>query len=356
MIREERGNLLTAEVDALVNTVNTVGVMGKGVALQFKQAFPDNYRAYERACKRGEVALGRMFVFDTGQLTGPRYIVNFPTKQHWRSRSRLSDIEKGLEDLRAIISERSIKSIAVPALGCGNGGLDWRDVYPKIIDELGDLDDVDVVVYPPQDTPTAKSMPVRTKRARMTPGRAALIGLLDRYIGPGLGATPIEIQKLMYFLQAAGEPLRLNFVRAQYGPYADNLNHVLQAIEGHYLRGYGDRSESVLDAEPIELMPGASEQAADFLAEHPDTRGRFDRVAALVEGFESPYGLELLASVHWVATAEGRGGVIAPELATKEVQSWTNRKGRLFTERHISLAWKRLCDEGWLEPVAKKPA
>jgi O-acetyl-ADP-ribose deacetylase (regulator of RNase III) len=356
MIREERGNLLAADVDALVNTVNAVGVMGKGVALQFKQAFPDNYRAYERACKRGEVRLGRMFVFDTGRLAGPRYIVNFPTKKHWRSRSKLADIELGLEDLRNVIEERSIRSIAVPALGCGNGGLDWRDVYPMINEVLGSLVDVDVVLYPPQPTPTAKTMPVGTTRARMTPGRAALIGLLDRYIGPGLGATPIEIQKLMYFLQAAGEPLRLNFVKAQYGPYADNLNHVLQAIEGHYLRGYGDRSEPVLDAEPIELMPGASEQAAQFLAEHPDTRGRFDRVATLVKGFESPYGLELLASVHWVATVDERGGASDPEVVTRQVQSWTSRKGRLFTERHIVLAWRRLRDEGWLEPGVGRPA
>jgi O-acetyl-ADP-ribose deacetylase (regulator of RNase III) len=356
MIREKQGNLLAADVDAIVNTVNTVGVMGKGVALQFKQAFPDNYRAYERACKRHEVRIGHMFVFATGRMTSPRYIVNFPTKEHWRSRSRLSDIEDGLQDLRKVIAEYRIGSIAVPALGCGNGGLDWREVYPRIGEALSDLKDVDVVIYPPRQTPTAATMPVGTKRPRMTPGRAALIGLLDRYIGPGLGATPIEIQKLMYFLQAAGEPLRLQFVRGQYGPYADNLNHVLQAVEGHYLRGYGDRSGTVLDAEPIELMPGATENARSFLIDHPETHGRFDRVAALVEGFESPYGLELLASVHWVATAEDKGATTDPEVATREVQGWTSRKGRLFTERHIALAWSRLFEKGWLVPAVNEEA
>jgi O-acetyl-ADP-ribose deacetylase (regulator of RNase III) len=346
MIREEQGNLLAADVEALVNTVNTVGVMGKGVALQFKQAFPDNFKAYERACRRKELRLGEMFVFDTGRLTNPRYLINFPTKQHWRAKSKLSDIEIGLRDLRKVITDRQIKSIAIPALGCGNGGLNWRDVSPMIEAALGGLEGVEVLTFPPQRIPTAKTMPVRTKQPRMTAGRAALIGLLNRYIGPGFGATPIEIQKLMYFLQSAGEPLRLNFVRAQYGPYADNLNHVLQAVEGHFLRGYGDRSGSVLDAEPIELMPGAVEHATGFLIDHPGTRQRFDRVAGLVEGFESPYGLELLASVHWIASEENNG--VSVDVVKKRIRDWTERKASLFKERHIDIAWSRLNAEGWL--------
>ena len=218
MLREAEGNLLDAPVDALVNTVNTVGVMGKGIALQFKQAYPDNFRAYEAACRRGEVQLGRMFVVETGLLDQPRLIINFPTKKHWRARSKLSDIEAGLADLRRVISECQVTSIAVPPLGCGNGGLDWRDVRPLIAGALGDLPGVNVVIYPPKGAPPAESMKVGTARPSMTPGRAALLSLVARYVRVSRleepaapdGASLLEIQKLMYFLQEAGQRLSLD--------------------------------------------------------------------------------------------------------------------------------------------------
>lgn len=149
MIEEVRGDLLAAEVDALVNAVNTVGVMGKGIALRFKQDYPANYAAYRDACRRQEVELGRMFVHETGARDGPRYVVNFPTKKHWRSRSTLPDIEAGLVSLRRVVAEHGIRSIAVPPLGCGHGGLDWADVYPLLRAGLGELSEVRVLVYPP---------------------------------------------------------------------------------------------------------------------------------------------------------------------------------------------------------------
>jgi len=149
MITLTCGNLLEAETEALVNTVNTVGVMGKGIALQFKRAFPENYKAYRRACEDEQVRLGEMFVFETGRLAPPRFIFNFPTKGHWRSRSKLDDIETGLDDLARVIRERGIRSIAVPPLGCGHGGLDWKDVRPRIETALADLDEVDVRLYEP---------------------------------------------------------------------------------------------------------------------------------------------------------------------------------------------------------------
>jgi O-acetyl-ADP-ribose deacetylase (regulator of RNase III) len=155
MLTEERGNLLDAPADALVNTVNTVGVMGKGLALQFKQAYPANFRAYQAACRRGEVRLGHMFTHATDLDGHPRYVINFPTKGHWRSRSRLSDIEDGLAGLCTVIQDLGIQSIAVPPLGCGNGGLGWSDVRPLIVGALGDLPDVHVMLYPPQDAPAA---------------------------------------------------------------------------------------------------------------------------------------------------------------------------------------------------------
>jgi O-acetyl-ADP-ribose deacetylase (regulator of RNase III) len=349
MIEYVDGDLLQADADALVNTVNTVGVMGKGVALQFKQAAPSNYKAYRAACKRGEVVLGKMFVFDAGQLTRPRYIVNFPTKAHWKARSRLADVEAGLADLRRVVQDLGISSIAVPPLGCGNGGLDWRDVKPLIAEALGDVDGVRVLVYEPMGSPRADQMKVSTAKPRMTRGRAVLIELLDRYLGlAALGASQIEVQKLMYFVQRAGEPLKLHFQPGRYGPYAEALNHVLEDMEGHYVRGYGDRSRPVPEAEPITLMSGAATEAKSWLGDHPESAGRVDRVLELTEGFQSSYEMELLATVDWVTHSEDGEACYDPHVAFERVQRWNDRKRKLFTERHVGVAWSRLREQGWL--------
>src|SRR5215207_2447602 len=277
MIEFGEGNLLHADVEALVNTVNTVGVMGKGVALQFKQAFPANFAAYKRACDHHEVRLGRMFVWDSHRPGARRYIINFPTKSHWRSRSRLADIETGLCDLVRQVTDLGITSIALPALGCGNGGLDWNDVLPRITQALDPLP-VRVIVYPPAGAPPATDMPIGTTRPRMTTVRAALLAAIARYARGAMvrrldllkpGASLLEIQKLTYLLQDAGLPLRLRYTKAQYGPYAEGLNPVLQAMEGHYLRGYGDRSAAVLALDPIEVTPGTEDEANDFLSDQP---------------------------------------------------------------------------------------
>jgi O-acetyl-ADP-ribose deacetylase (regulator of RNase III) len=357
MLREAEGNLLDAPAEALVNTVNTVGVMGKGIALQFKQAYPQNFRAYEAACRRGEVQIGRMFVVETGLLGPPRLIINFPTKQHWRSRSRLDDIKSGLVDLRRVLQDRQVRSVAVPPLGCGNGGLDWREVRPLIASALGDIPEIEVVVYPPKGSPPPESMRVGTSRPSMTPGRAAMITMLAQYIRLSSieeaaardGASLLEIQKLMYFLQEAGQRLRLKYVKAQYGPYAENLNPVLQALEGHYLRGYGDRTQQVMQLSPITLMPRAAADGARWLTDHPDeTPGRIDAVLRLVTGFASAYGLELLATVHWVLTHEGSDIMAGSGDLVRNVAAWNSRKSRLFTDVHVERAADRLRDHNWI--------
>lgn len=358
MISEESGNLLNAPADALVNTVNTVGVMGKGLALQFKQAYPANFRAYQAACRHGEVRLGRMFVYEPGVPGQPRYLVNFPTKGHWRDRSTLVDVREGLADLRRLVLDRAITSIAVPPLGCGNGGLDWRDVRPLIEEALGDLPGVRVLLYPPQDAPPPASMPVRTQRPRMTAGRAALLALLGEYAelswveGATVirgGASLLEIQKLMYFLQEAGQPLRLDYAKGRYGPYAGNLNHVLQSLEGHYLRGYGDRTQKVLDLSPIMLVDGADGEARQWLEANAGdaTARRIAGVVELVTDFASPYGVELLATVHWTATRETPGADAAA--LTASVRAWSPRKERLFTGHHVGIAADRLKTLGWFD-------
>lgn len=341
MIEFAAGNLLDADVDALVNTVNTEGVMGKGVALQFRRAFPANYEAYRAACARGEVRIGRMFVYDTGRLHRPRWIINFPTKRHWRSKSRIEDIDAGLADLRDVLMDLEVKSVALPALGAGLGGLRWDEVQPRIEAALGDFP-ISVVVYPPQAPPAPEEMRDARQRPNLTAVRAALLGLLARFTTSEEGVTPLAVQKLVYFLQVAGEPLELEFARGKYGPYADATRHIVQALEGHYLVGYGDGTGD----RTIRLLPNAAEQAYDRLRDNPETLERFGRVAELIDGFESPYGLELLATTHWAAVQDGVGAV---DEAIATVRSWSARKERLFTPEHITVAWERLNETGWLE-------
>jgi O-acetyl-ADP-ribose deacetylase (regulator of RNase III) len=344
MIELTRGDILKVDVEALVNTVNCVGFMGRGIALQFKHSFPENFRVYEAACKREEVRPGRMLVVETGQLTNPRYIVNFPTKRHWRAKSRLSDIEAGLEALVAEVKRRSIRSIAVPPLGCGLGGLDWQDVRPRIERAFATVPDVRVVLFEPAGAPAPGDMARATKRPEMTPGRAALLGLMDRYLAGLMDpfVSLLEVHKLMYFAQEAGEPLRLRFAKGRYGPYAENLRQVLAVIEGHLIRGYGDGGDA--PEKQLDLLPGAVERAKAILAEHDATRARFDRVADLVEGFETPFGLELLATVHWIATREG---AVEPEAMVRAVYAWNEEKRR-FSPEQIGLARDVLALKGWL--------
>jgi O-acetyl-ADP-ribose deacetylase (regulator of RNase III) len=347
MIETTEGNLLNAPVEALVNTVNTVGIMGKGIALQFKQAYPQMFRAYEQACKAGEVHLGKMHVVDLGGLVGgPRWIINFPTKGHWRAGSRKSDIEEGLRDLVDTIKRLNIHSIAVPPLGCGHGGLDWADVRPMIESALGSLPDVRVLLFAPGETPSAASMPNRTEKPKMTIGQAALISLIDRYLKGLLDpfVSLLEIHKLMYFLQAAGQPLRLQYEAKQFGPYAKNLRQVLIRLESHYTQGYGDGKDS--PTKTIELLPGAVDDAQNFLLEDAVIRQRMERVTELIEGYEDPVGLELLSSVHWVMRHNPEAKLSADAAATA-VHEWNVRKRRTLKTEHLTRAWQHLSDKGW---------
>ncbi len=347
MIETVEGNLLASPVEALVNTVNTEGVMGKGIALQFRRAYPEMFAAYEAACAAGRVRLGSMHVFDLGGLAGgPRWIINFPTKGRWRSRSKLSDIVTGLRDLVATVQRLGIRSVAVPPLGCGNGGLDWAVVRPEIEAALGSIPEVRVLLYPPAGAPAASAMVTRTAKPAMTKGRAALIGLVRQYQTGLLDpyVTLLEIHKLMYFLQAAGEDLKLQFEKGAYGPYAKTLRQVMIRLEGHWLSGYGDGEDAPL--KPIELIADAAVEADRFLASQSRTLDRMARVAALIDGFEDPYGMELLSSVHWVMRTdeEARESVDA---AVRAVQAWSSRKRAQLAPEHLRSAWQRLRDAHW---------
>lgn len=343
MVELVKGNILEADVDTLVNTVNTVGVMGKGIALQFKQAFPRNYELYRRACERGEVVPGRMFVVVTDRLSNPRLIINFPTKRHWKGKSRLEDIETGLVDLVEVIRRESIRAIAIPPLGCGSGGLDWDDVRPRILDALAAVPEVKVLLYTPEGAPDVEAMPVATPRPRINQNRAALITIMLNYGIPGYRLTLLEIQKLAYFLEVAGQPLKLKFAKQKYGPYAEELNHMLQRLEGHFIRGYGDRSREAA----VRVLPEAMSEAAEFLADDNATMERINRVSELIEGFENPHGMELLASVHWILQEDSRA-VADRELAVRLVLSWNARKKKIFPLAHILAAHDQLVANGWV--------
>ncbi|MBF4359574.1 macro domain-containing protein, partial [Vibrio anguillarum] len=252
-----------------------------------------------------------------------RFIINFPTKRHWRGASRIEDIDSGLSALVNDIQRLGIKSIAIPPLGAGLGGLDWTVVREKIEVAMQPLKDVQVLLYEPSGAPQNDRMAKQQEVPKMTPGRAVLIELIQRYLKGLLdpSVSLLEVHKLLYFMQEAGEPLRLSYQKAHYGPYAKNLRHVLNAIEGHFVSGYsdgGDAPEKVL-----QLVPGAVKEAQEFLDQHPDTRERFEKVSRLVEGFESPQGLELLATVHWLNRYEQAKNT---EQVIKGVHSWNARK------------------------------
>lgn len=344
MVHYKTGDLLRAEVDALVNTVNCVGIMGKGIALQFKKAFPDNFKAYATACKVKQVKLGEMFIYHAGDLIKPYYIVNFPTKDHWKSKSNLLDIQTGLQSLVKWVNDNQIKSIAIPPLGAGLGGLPWSQVKLEIEHAFEVCPDVEVWVYPPQQALAAQDMLVNTKKPKMTVGRAELIMLLALYQEQGYKHTLLEIQKLMYFMQETGEPLKLNYQKHFYGPYAENLKHVLQHIEGHYIKGYGDGTSRPFDSQ-IELMPEAEVLAEKCLSEYPASLENLQKVASLIKGFESPYGMELLSTVHWVVKQKRPKDV---DTVVRLVYEWNARKKKIMQDAHIRKTYQVLQQRGWL--------
>jgi O-acetyl-ADP-ribose deacetylase (regulator of RNase III) len=346
MIEYKSGNILEATAEALVNTVNCVGVMGRGIALQFRNAYPDNYRAYKAACDRKEVVPGRMFAFDLNRFENPKLIINFPTKRHWKGKSRIEDIESGLQDLVRALREYEVKSVAIPPLGCGLGGLEWREVRPMIESALAELPDLRAILFPPEGAPKAGEMVIRTHAPKMTLGRAALLALMGRYLRSLMddSISLLEVHKLLYFLQEAGQPLNLRYSKGTYGPYAENLRHVLKDMEGHYTIGFGDGADT--PDKQIEAKGDSIEAGEAFLARDRATQSRFQRVADLISGFETPFGMELLATVHWVVSRENARTVAE---GVRLTHAWGARKAMLTVE-HIGIAWDRLESKGWLSP------
>ncbi len=351
MISYTEGNLLTAPAEALVNTVNEVGVMGRGIALMFREAFPLNAIAYEAACKKGRVRVGHMFVTKNDALIGPHWIINFPTKKHWRSRSELVWVKEGLSDLVRVIDELGIKSIAVPPLGCGNGGLKWDDVRLEIESALGSLSDVDVFVYGPSDH--YQNAPKTVGAEKLTPARALIAELVRRYSVLGLECTNLEVQKLAWFLHRTirrlwlRDPLSLKFSANKYGPYADRLRHLLNGLDGSYLH-CAKRLSDAGPFDPIWFEDSRRAALEGYLngAEAVEYAPALELTSATIDGFESPLGMELLATVDWLISEAS----INPDVGAIRdgLGQWPGgiaagrRKRAIFDDRMIELSLNRL--------------
>jgi O-acetyl-ADP-ribose deacetylase (regulator of RNase III) len=352
MISYTKGNLLKAPAEALVNTVNTVGVMGKGIALMFKDRFDRNFELYAHACKAKQVKVGRMFVTETGELDGPRWIINFPTKDHWKGNSRLEWVEAGLQDLKRVLRERKIRSVAVPPLGAGNGGLDWPTVRARIDAAFADVDDVEVLVYEP--TNEYQNVAKRAGVQKLTPARALVAEAVRRYWVLGMECSLLEVQKLAWFLERSvvrlGLPndLKLNFMAHRYGPFAPNLNHLLNSLDGSYLRS----DKRIADAGPSDVIGFDDERKelvqAYLRSEAKDVAPALELTTQIIAGFESSLGMELLASVDWLLSREN----VAPEVPAllDGLANWPadsaagagKRKSEIFDERAVCVALQRL--------------
>lgn len=361
MITFTQGNLLEADAEALVNTVNTVGVMGKGIALMFKDRFADNFVRYAAACKAKEVRTGKMFITEVHELDGPRWIVNFPTKQHWKAPSQMAWIVEGLHDLRRFLVENRVKSVALPPLGAGNGGLAWDAVREEIVRALADLEGIEILVYEP--TSKYQNVAKRKGTEKLTPARALIAELVRRYWVLGMECSLLEVQKLAWFLERAVErlapvnPLDLRFEANKYGPYADRLRHLLDGLDGSYLHC----DKRISDADPLEVI-WFDDERRDYVQTYlksDDAKpfaAALEHTVRLIDGFESPFGMELLATVDWLLVRERCEASVAG--VREGLRRWpagkaaAERKGRLFDDRAIRIALDRLITQDRLAVAA----
>ena len=358
MLRFTKGNLLDARVDAVVNTVNTVGIMGKGIALMFKERFPENYKAYAIACKTGQVRIGAMFVTFSTELCEPRWIINFPTKQHWRHKTKWEWVRDGLVDLKQVILEHRITSVAIPPLGCGNGGLEWSMVRSLIEQALGDLSNIDIIIYEP--TATYQNVAKHKCVEKLTSARALVAEMIRRYGVLGIECTLLEVQKLAWFLERTikrldlKNPLDLRFEANRYGPYANRLTHLLEAIDGSYLH-CDKRIADVTAFDTIWFEENKREQLQRYLhsSEANVYYPALEATDELIDGFQSPLGMEALATVDWLITQEGAEPTLAG--IRQGIRTWpagidhAQRKDRIFNDRLLDLALQRLLKVGEVE-------
>lgn len=339
-----KGNMLEANAEALVNTVNTVGVMGKGIALQFKEAFPNNYKQYAAACKRHEVQPGKLLVVKEQTLNGEKIIINFPTKTQWFQKSKYEYVEEGLKALVEVMKEYNIKSIAIPPLGCGNGGLKWDKVKSLMEKYLSPIENVDIQVFEPNDAvkEILKQQDLQ-KEVRLTPARAMLLYSMFYFESLGEHSSLFVANKLAYFLQRLGEKTfnKLKFEASHYGPYSVGVEHMLHNLNGKYLKGLEQRNAKAF--EPLEMQYDKVKEISEYIKKEltPEQRIRLKNLITLIEGFQSTLSLEILATVDFV---KERKQVSKQEDIVVAIHTWSDRKKKLFQEKYIQKAITHLDD------------
>lgn len=339
MIHYLTGDIFDSNAQALVNTVNLVGVMGKGIALQFKKRYPENYAVYRKACKDGQIGIGKLLVVEDSTILGRKLIINFPTKTDWRKPSEYEYIEAGLNDLVNVMKSRGINSIAIPPLGAGNGGLNWaivKGLIEKILSEV----DADIYIY----EPTAYiAEHLKRERVRLTDARALLLYVLFDLVRHGEFVSEFSSEKICYFLQKFGakQIFNLNFIPHYYGPYSGKVRYVLNYLNGSYIMGYSDMNRKPFDQ--LSLVPDSFQTICDYVENNDNLNAIARKTMSFLSGFYSDFGLELLSSVDFILSTYGKE--LSDDDIYMHLTKWTDRKASLFSDKHyIEIAKKHILD------------
>lgn len=326
MIHYTKGNILESDATALVNTVNLVGIMGKGIALQFKNQFPNNYVLYHEACKNKTIDIGELFVTQEQSIFGLKTIINFPTKRDWRKPSEYIYIEKGLDDLIRVIKEYKITSIAIPPLGAGNGGLNWEKVKMMVENKLSTLD-IEIIVYEPTSHIVEK---MKAERVKLTPTRVLLLDVLFDLVRHGEYVSEFSSEKVCYFLQRFGakELFRLEYTPKYYGPYSGKVRYVLNALNGSYIMGYSDMDKKPFES--LSLVPNCYDEINTYINNDVTIKEISQKTKSFLSGFYSDFGLELLSSIDFLMC---QFGVLSVNEIFDRLSQWSHRKGKLFNDK-----------------------
>ena len=343
MISFEKTDIRNVRAEAIVNSVNLTGVMGKGVALAIKEAYPENYKLYKKACEEKKIDIGEIFVTETGQLF-PKYIINFPTKKHWRYPSRYEWIEAGLHSLVKWLRRNDSSSIAIPPLGSGNGKLDWDRVKPMIEKDLKEFENkVDIIIIETSSKYIENNIkkPV-IPEAKLTPARAMILYIMNRYRVLGFEINLLVVQKIAYFLQRLGEPLHLKYEKGYYGPFAYNIIPVLRTLRYHYINY--KTLDSAKPSKIIKIDNSKMNEVDEYVESKlsAEQKERLKKTLELIKDFETPFGLELLGTVDYIFSNKKQP--VESSKVMSELKDWTNRKEKLFKQYHIDVASRRLLE------------
>lgn len=338
MIKYLTGNLFDSQAEALVNTVNTVGVMGKGIALQFKKLFPNNYKLYKDICDKKDFKIGQLIVArDQNVITGEKIIINFPTKKHWKSPSEYEYIEKGIDELIEVIEKQKIKSIAIPPLGSGNGGLQWFKVKDIINDKLSNIENCEIFVYEPNDN--VKEV-LKKERVKLTPARAMLLFMLFELVKNGEFVSEFASEKLCYFLQRFGAQKYFNLTYSAnfYGPYSGKVKHVLNYLNGSYIMGYAGKDKKPF--EQLNLLIDSEKEVKDYINQNIELKEIVIKTSEFLTSFYSAFGLELLSTVDYISQTSN---TTEKDSIKEKLNRWSDRKKTLFSDdRYVDISINHL--------------